>query len=309
MGGRNRAVYVLLFSLGALPVSAEQTVGAAAQKAAQLSGAAAAKTTPEKLLATLKLINVENYNHRNRGDPSPKITHPYEWDSKRTSEEMLADGNGGSCGTHALSVAAVLRASGVPASDVRLIGAVDINDYADICPGKAGAARAKQWTFGGEKTTVHPASGHVFVMVKWDGNWHLVNSTHNPIDPGPPELGLKGKAGPPSRLVLEDFEMTKLSSGTADSFLKTDRAQLVPQNPFPSYFRNKLEDGSPLAPLLPFASWAFEDYPIHGIADRANLVASGRTDSPTCRWSAEEVLALPQQGGGLQRHAPTGEDH
>ncbi len=309
-------VFVSIALASASAPGAEQTVGPAAKQAAGAAGSLGQTTTEEKLARALTLVNVHGYPHRNQKDGSenaspPGGPSPYEWDSLRTSEEMLKNRDGGSCGTHGLSLAAILRASGVPSDDIRVVAAVNADEYSEVCPGKAGEKRAKSWTLKDDKgkdykTDVHPTSGHVYLMVKMSGRWYLVNTTHDPLEypVSKKSAAYRALAGGASRdaaaklLTLDDYEKIPFGDPSTLSLTGAKPPTLIRSTRFPSLAAHM--DSDPPQPMVVFQSWKFEDYPKHTHVQRNNLVASGKKDDGTCRWSGAQVteLARPVAAAG-----------
>jgi hypothetical protein len=90
----------------------------------------------------------------------------YHMDGLRTGDEVLHQGIGGGCGSFASATAALLEKAGF--KDVRIVDAVDQDVVKQSCdPNHLGA--------------VEP-NGHVFVAVKLNGQWLLINTTHNPMN-------------------------------------------------------------------------------------------------------------------------------
>ncbi len=295
--------------------NAEQTIGEAAKAAVEISGASKESDVGEKLLRNLILVNVNHYLQQNekpieegKEPPPPKRgQHPYEWDSIRTSETMLKDRDGGSCGTHGLSLAALGVAAGISSSDIRIIGTVNTDAYTEICPGESGEKI---------KTGMHDAPGHVFLQVKIGKQWYLFNTTHDPFDfpvhrkslalkryreltakcaKEDRNCFLKARTEASKLLVLDDFE--KIPFHAPEEFDLSGKKDpiLIDPRRFPSFVAPQNETNEPISPLLLFQAWEFKDYPIHTIEDRLNLVASGDIKEKRCRWSKEKVesLSLP----------------
>jgi hypothetical protein len=258
-----------------------------------------AVTTESALEAALRLINVGLYTHKNETQgwndrPPQGGTHPYEWDSLRSANQMLTDRNGGSCGTHGLSIAAITRKAGVPATEIYVVGAVQFPDYRQICPT---ARRQRQTRFSGgqngQVSDVHPANGHVFLLTRLSSGWHLFNSTHNPLE---------GQRFDPQNttaacaLKLTQFENVRFSSPEeiATSFRGAQPIQ-IPMQSFPSLVKWMQPQNGVLPAMAVFAVWKFEDYPKHTIRDRLNLVASGDKANPICRWTLADSSVQPQR--------------
>ncbi len=319
-----RVIKILAIFL-CVPALAQQNVGLGAVKAAKIAGIRTYHSIEEKIVRAMALINSQAYVHQkekrsrkgNQRPPPPQGTHPYEWDSLRTAEQMLMNRDGGSCGTHGLSIAAILRAAEVPSSDIRILSAVNAQDYVDICAGEAKQKRQDTWTFpghDGDTTDIHPANGHVFLAVRINGRWKLINSTHDPLafplskrsaayidfaarlgkcSPRAQVCIRRARKRAASLLVLEDFEHTPLSSVEMDLTGKGPPI-FIDTSKFPS-LTSQL--GSEKASrLLLFHQSNFEQYPLHTIQDRLNLVASGSMDSELCRWSAVQVRRLTLDG-------------
>lgn len=248
------------------------------------------QTTEAPLLAALRLISVRNFTHEyeqpqrpNQPPPNPPGgTHPYEWDSIRTAEQMLHDRNGGSCGTHALSIQALARAAGIPTENILIVGAVQSPDYRDICP-KGRAPRRTIFTMpDGERSDIHPANGHVFVLVNLSGKWQLFNSTHNPDTHGT----ARRNPAAACNFKLSQFEKVDFyDPATIRSSFTSQKPIKVPLDSFPSLKEWLLDDSPTLPDFYIFALWKLEDYPVHTIKDRLNLVASGEINNSVCRWN------------------------
>lgn len=340
--GRGVAIILCACALGSAPLLAEQTVGPMAKRAVVSAGIRDGAATEEKLRRALTLINVDNFVHEKEAPPKedgppplPKGgTHPYEWDSLRDAEAMLGDRNGGSCGTHGLALAAMLRASGVAADDLRVLGAVEATDYSQICPGAAGEKRQRSWQLDDDKgqkykTTEHPASGHVFLLVRLGKQWQLVNTTHDPFQfprsrnsvamtrfqeaakrcpEGDRACVDRARRSAAPHLALEDFEMAPYLAPEKLDLSGKGPPVVLPLRPFPSLTAWMGEGRAKDAltpPMIAFQSWRFEEYPRHTIQGRLDLVASGRVGDGACRWSGAAVArAVRPPGAPPSRPAP-----
>lgn len=254
--------------------------------------------------------------------------HPYEWDSIRSPEKMLTDLDGGSCGSFALSAAALLKQAGVPDEDMRIVSAVNLDDYSKICPGKAGEPRVKNPDTG--------ASGHVFLLVKMGDAWELVNTSQNPFwesrDPQGPaarelnalqaycnknfpfkgenpfnpsgEKYLKcfesGRNKVVDAMTWGDVEAAKAESPESIQKRMSTAPTILNTEAFPT-LRNWMGPSYDPQGMLVFDLKKLSEYPLHSFEDRFNYVASGDIKDPHCRWGAKDLqLSLQKQRRGLE---------
>lgn len=293
-----------------------------------------------------QIIRILNYLpvvlHKNAPEPSPPGMppampksgtapynrpgqSPYEWDSIRSPEKMLTDLDGGTCGTFALSAAALLKQAGVPDEDIRIVSAVNLEDFSKICPGKAGEARVQNPETG--------ASGHVFVLVKMGASWELINTSQNPFwdsrDPQGPaskELSIlreycvknfpfegENPFNPTGekflkcladgrKKVVEAMTWGDLEAGKAESPESIEKRMntaptILNTESFPT-LRNWMGPTYDPAGMLVFDVKKLSDYPLHSFEERLNYVASGDIKNPRCRWGKKELqLSLSKQRG------------
>ena len=307
---------------------AQHSVGPHARRWAKEAGISNTDLDYQKLQKTLSLIttgflykDADQFKNQDKQPPIPEGgSHPYDWDSIRTAEEMLGKCEGGYCGTFALSAAALLRAGGISTENIRVVGAVNAVDYLEICPGKKGQKRKSQ--------TQSSASGHVYVLVKLKDQWHLVNPTHNPLyEPLNPKSSafqtyqslLKGcmerynvKQWPshesaPSkkfleclseaqkegrrRLELTDFEIVPYLSPEELNKKVENKPVEIPVDQFPSLSTWMRSEDIPAKQIV-FGSWSFEEFPKHTFHGRLDLIASGELGKEECRWSSKEVQKI-----------------
>jgi hypothetical protein len=208
----------------------------------------------EKIKKTLLLLNEQRYFYPE--DLPPKLqapfNNPYNLDSLRSPEEILAQRIGGSCGSTALAMAAILISAGVPEQDVRVVPAVVNSDLAIICPHR-GAPRVDHPRSG--------ASGHVFLAIHFsNGVWRLIN----PID-GSRTYGSAPWMGP------EDLAQ-KMAVGPVP----------VPPAAFQSLPADPYRNG-----LTVFQSWTLKEVPRHTFEQRFDLIASGHLGNRNCRYGSQ----------------------
>lgn len=316
--------FLFLNSLGL----ADQKVGPAALKHAKKAKIIGEETESKvtKLMAYLATNPLHDFAPSPQKDPSsppplPKGgTHPYEWDSLRSAEEMLESCEGGTCGTYGLSAAAMLRASGIKTEEISILGAVLNSDYKELCTEKG-------QNFNTD--TRSGLGGHVFLQIKIAGTWYLLNTTHqplrHPIDKNSPsfstfQLLIKGcrerfpmkNARPDprnandakfllcakeaekeglARLTFKDLEIIPFYSPDQLAAQMEMGPVQLPMNKFPSL--NDWMGGNKDPRMMAFANWSFENYPKHTFDQRKNLVASGKIDNTKCRYSASDLEDLP----------------
>jgi hypothetical protein len=213
----------------------------------------------------------------------------YELDSQRNAEEVLAQHKGGGCGSSAMAIAEILKASGVADDSIRLVGAVTNQAYSEICR-QAGRPRSADPRTSGD--------GHVFVMVKQpDGQWRIANTTtqsaaYESAPIASPEKLSEAMAKYPVRVPTESY-YSMLS---------------IPE------LRDSFGTG-----MTVFQIWKPSEYPKHDWTDRLDLIASGKMKRASrngaeriCRYDAREVLAgrpsfeLPNR---RRRASPAGAAH
>jgi len=300
------------------------------------------KDSVEEILRKVQ-AHIGTVLHRNapREEPGPgappripkKGKHPYEWDSIRSAEQMLKDGDGGTCGTFGLSVAALLSAAGVPESEMRIVGAVNTGDLKEICPDK-GKIRNLEPQNG--------ASGHVFLLVKFSKGWHLVNTSQSPLfEPHPLSNGAARKElerleklcrekfpkpSPESfgcfenafkeakkRVTLDQIEIIPFKSpAEIESEMKNFPTD-IPVQRFPS-LRTWMGPGLDPEGMKIFRLWKYgtpggnatkerdDYYPLHTFEERFNLVASGSKSSNTCRYGKKQLEDGAKSSMETNRH-------
>jgi hypothetical protein len=239
---------------------------------------------------------MRRYSMKSSGAPFA----PYDLDSNRTPKEMLEQRIGGSCGTHARVFAELALNLGVPKNDIKIVSAVSNDEYALMCPNGMGSKIDKLYRGG--------ASGHVFVLMKVSGEWKLVNTTYSPYDI---------KTGPRAAEIQELKRRHRTAASSEDlSKVKADSLQFmrglnISEIEAASFDEpTKLQKG--LVAGLPISVPEFQSLPEsipgrfgpiqfrkmtvfdisepdkylnHSWNDRYNLIASGKRESDTCRFT------------------------
>lgn len=196
-----------------------------------------------KIDKSLKLLNEERYFYPKGRMPKldPPFNEPYHLDSMRTPEEILSRKVGGSCGSSARALAAMLNASGVNEEDLQIVESVVNQDLKIICP-EAGKPRVERPQTG--------ARGHSFVAIRVSGDsWQIIN----PIDGS----RTYGRADWYSPKELHG----KMALGPVE----------VPGAAFKRLPKETYGEG-----LTAFQSWSLSVSPRHSFEQRFDLIASGR---------------------------------
>ncbi|MFZ4713735.1 MAG: transglutaminase domain-containing protein [Bacteriovoracaceae bacterium] len=134
----------------------------------------------DKILKGLNLIALNYYLFESYPKPSDleqplELIHygdDYYLDSTRRGEDILKQRMGGGCGSAAQAFALIMRQSGIPASDVRIIPGVDESEYRKLCPTKGLPRNQVKDTAG---------NGHDLVSLKTEKGWVLIDPSRNPI--------------------------------------------------------------------------------------------------------------------------------
>jgi hypothetical protein len=215
------------------------------QEAAILGHIKKSDSLEKKIDKTLALLNEHRYFQPKQRQTrlSPPFDNPYHLDSLRTADEILSQKVGGSCGSTALSFAAILNESGVDEKDIQLVAAVLNPDLKAICP-QAGQPRAEHPDTG--------ARGHVFVALRFsDGKWKIINTTDGSVRYG--------------RADWLDPEALKEK-------MKQQPVE-IPHEAFQSLPYKTYEPG-----LTAFQTWSLQEFPKHNFEQRFDLIASGRAN-------------------------------
>ena len=247
---------------------------------------------------------IQTYGKDSSGSPYA----PYDLDSVRTPEEMLSQRIGGSCGTQAQVFARLLNTLGVPNSDIRIVSAVCEDEYKQFCSGGKGSRIDPSYRGG--------ASGHVFVEVKIDGKWKLINTTYAPFlnRSGPHADQLQRAYRSPYNLGSKE-ETDEHKSNILSIVRKLDSSDLeIVDFADPVVLQAKLNAGErvnvpefqSLPEILPggdnplhFRKMIIYDVSeqdktiLHKWKDRVNLIASGSKTGSTCRFSASPMPNMP----------------
>lgn len=183
--------------------------------------------------------------------------HPYDLDGLRPAKQIVAEGIGGSCGSHGKVLADALLQAGASPEDVYLVDMVGENERRAATRGDRRAS----------------ASGHMFLLVKdAKAGWLLVNSTSDALEAVPFQ--------DPATLKSQ---MAKL--GYAKDPLHVRPATCGPDGKagFPNLLQHteRGPDGKPMlvgpdpatfGDLVPFRVVKSVDYPNHAFRDRVREV-------------------------------------
>ncbi|MBU6155078.1 MAG: hypothetical protein KGP28_12310 [Bdellovibrionales bacterium] len=225
----------------------------------------------------------------------------YELDALRTTEQILRYRCGGHCSAHARSFAKLLEASGVSRDRIRIISAVNNDDFKKICPGKRGQARNANYRGG--------ASGHVFVMVQLkpgdDKSWSLINTTQDPFRPlkegqyrGTHSRELAELLRLPdhgshkyqnAQSLLEKIDATDVEMTKWREFSFTPKALKKRVASKPVSIPEGIINSGPFKPMTIFSVESSESYLRHTFQERLNLIASGEVNNMKCRYDCEQV--------------------
>ncbi len=236
---------------------------------------------------------IKKYSEESSGAPFA----PYDLDSARTTEEMLRQRIGGECGTHARAFAELISHLGVPQSNLRIVSAVRDEDYRGICPLGRGSVLDSKYG---------DASGHVFVLLKASKKWKLVNTTSAPLEEkvGPQAAEMQAayqllhsrftskKAGEEAqenvkaairKLSFADIEAVDFLSPDQIS-KKLDLGQVVPVPKFTGLGQ--------MGPMTIFEVVRPDRYSRHTWKERFPIIASGRKENVTCRFTLPTPAAV-----------------
>lgn len=187
-----------------------------------------------------------------------KMKPTYEFDVGRTPEKALEEGVGGACNTQARVAALELMKNGAPAEDLRIVSAVNDSSLDQLCLGKKNAMSSE---------TDDGLAGHVFLLLKSNSNWYLVNTTTVPNAPPDKRFG---------KLGLEYIQF--LSPGALDDKMKAGPVSI------PNEVIGTLPSDI-FGPMTIFSSVRPDQYPLHDFSGRRRLVASGTLSSAVCRYN------------------------
>lgn len=323
MHSKSLLVFLLFFPLGAFASSVESAI--------KESTALPSDSVETKVALFLHLLNDEVYLSESSPDPqfkdfakfsstsysdSLKLMEkyrkessgapyaPYDLDSNRTVQEMISQRIGGACGTHAQVVAELLKKTGIPSEDLRIVSAVTVDDYNRMCPGGKGTSLNPNYRGG--------ASGHVFVQVKVKGQWKLINTTYAPLLSRKSARAEELQKVYQSRVQIrskDDFDdYQKRLKKAVRGLLETDLEMVDFSSP--EEILEKMKTGKSmhvpefqsLPETLPagdgfihFRKMLIYDVSSpdqmqrHKFKDRHNLIASGRKESGVCRFNSPSL--------------------
>jgi hypothetical protein len=198
----------------------------------------------------------------------------YDFDANRTVGQMLEQGMGGSCNTHALVAAESLMRSGVPAADLRIVSAVDNRSLDALC------FRRKQLSALKNDQSL---SGHVFLLLRSGAAWYLVNTTTVP-------------GTPPAEPFAHSLNLEFVEFHDPETLAKKMEAGPVSVPPQVTTSLPKEIFG----PLSIFHVERPDQYKPHDFEARRRLIASGNLNSDLCRYDAS-----PARGETVPRvHSP-----
>jgi hypothetical protein len=199
----------------------------------------------------------------------------YDFDATRSPAEALSAGLGGQCNTIAKAIAYELIQSGIPDGDIRIVSAVNNSSLDRLCRGQRGKAARAAANDG--------LSGHVFVLIKSEGTWFLVNSTTIPGSPPAQPFG-------PLGLELTPF----MDPMELDAAMKKGPVQIpksITETLLPTHF----------GAMTIFHSSKLSEHPLHNFEARRNLIASGQVDSTPCRYDgAPDTSVTPSRSHPLR---------
>lgn len=302
------------------PAAADTSVDAAIEA----SHASVSDSLETKVVLLLHLLNDEGYLYESCPDPimknsarfrtTPKekaeqlvanyrknSSGTYDLDSNRTPEEMLNQRIGGSCGTEARVFAYLLEKLGVPSRDLRIVSAVCTEEYVKMCPLGHGSKLNKNYHGG--------ASGHVFVLLRDDQIWRLINTTFSPFDEknGPHVKEIKAvrdhlhqkftdkKAEEAARAdalsVIRKLKFNDIESAIFDSATalekKLSAGEVVKAPIFESLPETLPGENGPLhlRNMLIYESVMPKQFKQHAWRDRYPIIASGAKNNNICRFT------------------------
>jgi hypothetical protein len=190
-----------------------------------------------------------------------KMDNSYEFDVNRTPERALEEGTGGQCNMHARVAALSIMRSGISASNLRIVSAVNNSSLAKLCSGRKGKAA---------NIVNDGLSGHVFLLLKSGKAWYLVNTTTVPGTPPAKPFGQFGLEYIPFMSAHELEE--KMRAGPVA--LPDEVKATLP----PTIFGN----------MTIFHSVRPDQYPLHILKKRPNLISSGSLSSDICRYDGAQ---------------------
>ena len=199
-----------------------------------------------------------------RNVTSNELNPSYEFDAQREPEQALEEGLGGHCNTHARVAAYTLMKNGVPAKDLRIVSSISDRSLDALCKGRKDSAA----TAGRDGL-----SGHVFLLMRSEKQWYLVNTT---TVPGTPPAKPFGKLG---------LEFTPFVGPE-----ELEREMKKGPVPLPTAVTQSLPPV--FGPMTIFHAIRPDKYPVHDFAGRRKLVASGSLESEICRYDGSAAAAM-----------------
>jgi hypothetical protein len=191
--------------------------------------------------------------------PGQALNTSYDFDANRDPQSALQEGLGGQCNTHARVAALTLLKNGIPPQDIRVVSAINNLSLDKLCLGKKGKSANPTAPNDG-------LGGHVFLLVKSEGKWFLVNTTTIPGTASSSKFGALG------------LEMTPyLSPEELEKYMEQGPV-LIPSTvtqSMPKEFSG---------PMTIFSSIQPDKYPLNGFKSRRNFVASGNINSDICKY-------------------------
>lgn len=247
----------------------EEKLAGAVPAALKATGIADSDSIRTRSLKILKLINDQGYFERRDGKPPQLPADPYEHDSLRSPQQVLCDQNSGFCNSRARVTAAILKASGVPEENLRIVSAVVNTEYPKICQVKGQDRVAKPQT---------GASGHVYVLVKESNpnerpeRWVLIDTS----------------------LASRNETMTAFIPGDELDTLIRDQPVAIPKELSETMATQIPESETELRRMYLSGMTIFHSskpnaYRPHRMQDRYDLIASGEIGNKRCRYSPEEI--------------------
>ncbi|MBP7843833.1 MAG: hypothetical protein KA116_03390 [Proteobacteria bacterium] len=183
----------------------------------------------------------------------------YDFDANREPQIALQEGLGGQCNTHARVAALTLMKNGISPEDIRIVSAINNLSLDKLCLGLKGKSANPTAPNDG-------LGGHVFLLVKSEGKWFLVNTTTIPGTAASSKLGPLGLEYIP---YLSPDELGKYMN---------EGPVLIPSTvtqSMPKEFSG---------PMTIFSSIQPDKYPLNDFKSRRNFVASGNINSDICKY-------------------------
>ncbi len=181
----------------------------------------------------------------------------YDFDANREPEHALKEGMGGQCNTHARVAALALMKNGVRAEDLRIVSAVNNSALDKLCENRKGLSA---------NHTKDGLSGHVFLLLKSNNQWQLINTTTVPGTP------------PAKPFAPQELEMTSFHSPEKLEAMMQRGPVQIPEAVTQSLPKNIF------GKMTIFHSVRPDQYPSHDFSKRKNLIASGSLNSDICRY-------------------------